>query len=136
MSTILPFCPKCESLMNYTKSELICSLCDYKEDIKSKSKLRSTVYKSDFSGSIDPSIIYDEALRRTTKIKCTNMACPSNDIKQWGKRTAEGFLIQRDMVISNYHDRDDRVNTYVCRICKMITLPKITTTKLLEAISD
>jgi len=131
-TSTLPFCPQCESLMNHAGSELECELCDYKETMTTKSKLRSTIYKATVVTDVNLSVVYDQSLRRTCKVQCANASCDSNDIEKWGGYTDDGILIQPDMVIINYHDREDRVNTYICRICKTTTLPSMTVEELLS----
>lgn len=131
-TSTLPFCPQCESLMNYAGTELKCELCEYTEPMTSKTKLRSTIYKANVSTAVNPSVIHDQSLRRTSKIECSNASCAVNDPKKWGGTNEDGILIQPDMVIINYHDRDDRVNTYICRVCKTATLPSMSVEELLS----
>lgn len=102
--------------MNYNKEETVCEQCNYKEPMKSR-KLKSTIYISSNRTDAGDSIIYDQALKSTSKVMCANKACPSRDINKWGTYTPSGFRIQPDMAIMNYNDRSNRVNTYVCRIC-------------------
>lgn len=117
MSTILPYCPKCNSLMKYHEQKTHCEQCEYTEDMQS-GKLKSTIYVSTSRSDAGDGIIYDQALLSTSKVICANEQCPSRDINKWGTYTESGFLIQPDMAIMNYHDRSNRINTYVCRICK------------------
>jgi DNA-directed RNA polymerase subunit M/transcription elongation factor TFIIS len=121
MESNIAFCPKCETHMVYKGSLLECLSCSYVEEVKTITKLMSTVYKANASSRIDSSTIYDPCIRRTYKIDCINTECPSNDITQWGKRTNDGILIQPDTILVNYHDKVERRNTYICRICKSST---------------
>ena len=110
--------------MTYSGTELTCELCEYKQNLAKRTKLKSTIYKSVMDKKINMSVVYDQSLHRTSKIDCINAECPTHDIEKWGQHTDDGFLIQPDMVMMNYYDKEDRINTYVCCVCKHTTLPQ------------
>lgn len=131
MSTHLNFCPKCGSLLNVSKDEadkigMTCMSCDYTRDIEDCALLHVNVIEDSSKGSLNYSMIYDSAVRRTANVVCMSEKCPSNDAKKWGTRGDNGILIQPDLMIINFNDVD-RKSTYICRICGSTFQPSIKT---------
>lgn len=122
-SSTLTFCPECSTLMDFTEEKVLCSLCNYSTPMTTR-KLKATIYKSGLQTTHSPSVVYDNALKRTTKVPCSNPSCDTHRVVAWGTRTKDGFLIGPDMVMMNYQDPNDRINTYVCCVCKSVTLPR------------
>jgi hypothetical protein len=105
--------------MGYKDTELFCEQCGYQQVMVS-GKLKTTIYKHGNRGDRGETgngVIYDLALKSTSCVKCSNKECQSLDVNQWGNYTNDGMLIQPSMVITNYHDKANRINTYVCRVC-------------------
>jgi DNA-directed RNA polymerase subunit M/transcription elongation factor TFIIS len=120
----LQFCPKCSTLMSHDKANIVCSQCGEKAKMKS-GKVKSTIYSTKTTITVNDGVVYDMALKKTCKVVCSNGACDSNSIEKWGQRTEDGFLIQPDMLIMNYHDKADRTNTYICCVCKTLNAPHV-----------
>lgn len=117
----MAFCPKCKTLLSfqYKDTEFVrhCSSCNFVERITENVKVKSTIYKTEnVTGEIQEGVIHDRALLRTSKIKCPNSSCPTADKSLWGTKV-KGILVHPDMCIMNYTDLENRVNTYVCRVC-------------------
>lgn len=126
-SSMLEFCPKCQTLLLTEKEDadvmLKCPNCDYKKDIKGRHVIHTNKYKDQTSSRQVPyATIYDDAIKRTTRVKCNNTECPSLDTEQWGTRTDRGIMVEPNVIVSTVYDAD-RVATYICRVCGQIFRP-------------
>jgi DNA-directed RNA polymerase subunit M/transcription elongation factor TFIIS len=121
------FCPTCKALLvtdNEGEVSKKCPICSFTRPIEQRHLLRSNKFK-DHGNAIELpyGMLYDDAVKRSTKIACQDEECPSKDIEQWGNMTTNNIRIQPDTMIINYNDRN-RVATYVCRICGLVYKPK------------
>jgi len=66
--------------------------------------------------------VYDDAVTRTTRIKCRNEDCASLDPGKWGSTTERGFKVEPSVLVATAYD-PDRIATYICRICGHIFRP-------------
>ncbi len=128
MATKLHFCPKCETLLNYEVSNSVtslkCSNCPHEEELQGGQVLKTSIYGGDgaMAATITKAAIYDPALRRSCVITCPNAMCESNNPDMLGQ-SKDGRLIQHDVCITN-HTSVNRVNTYICRICRSVFTPE------------
>lgn len=123
----LTFCPNCGTLLDYTTNEdhgtvIQCSNCTYFERVSGQRKLRSTIYHTKGRAGVDSSTIYDNSIKRTSKITCVNSECPSIDPTKWGSYNENGLLVQPDISVINYNSVN-KINTYICRICQKMFTP-------------
>ena len=125
MATKLHFCPKCETLLNYEVSNsttsLKCSNCPYEAKLEGGQVLKTSIYggAGAMSATITKAAIHDPALRRSCVIVCPNTQCDSNNLEMLGQHNKEGRFIQPEVCITN-HTSVNRVNTYICRICRSV----------------
>lgn len=126
-NTLLEFCPKCQTLLQAEKDDtkvlMKCSNCVYSKDIEGRHIIHSNKIKDDHTNQQVPfATIYDSAIKRTTRVKCRNTNCDSNNPKKWGSVTDRGFKVEPNVMIATVYDAN-RVATYVCRICGKIFRP-------------
>jgi hypothetical protein len=127
MATKLHFCPQCETLLMYVTTPdasaltaLKCTNCTYQTIVPSKQTIKTSIYGgTNLSATITKAAVYDPTLRRSCTIVCQNAKCDSNDLKKLGTYNDEGRLIQPEVCVTN-HTSINRVNTYICRICRTI----------------
>ena len=131
----LSFCPNCQTLLDTERDEKVylkCPSCSYTQDLKVGHLLHSNklTTKGQPSGTIELpyAMIFDSAVKRTTKVKCVSSECLSNVLSKWGTFTDRGILIQPDTMVINFQD-PDRISTYICRVCGNIFRPKTTITQ-------
>lgn len=102
---------------------MMCPTCSHREVMNECHIIRSTQLKTRQASSFLPfAMIYDAAVPRSTKVKCPEASCPTQDPEQWGSLTERNIRVQPDVMITNYTD-PDRVSTYVCRICGAVFRP-------------
>lgn len=124
----LLFCPNCQTLLDTERSDTVflkCPSCDYTKELTEGHLLHSnklTKSTDAVTAELPFAMIYDRAVKRSTKVKCPAVDCASNDSTQWGKYTDNGVRIQPETMLINYQD-PDRVSTYVCRVCANIYRP-------------
>lgn len=124
---LLEFCPKCQTLLLTEKDEsdvfLKCPNCQYHRDIDGLHLIHSNKFKDDRSTRQVPfSTIYDNAVKRTTRVPCRNADCPSLDKDKWGTDTERGIKVEPNVMIATVYDVN-RVATYICRICGDVFRP-------------
>lgn len=124
---LLEFCPKCQTLLLTAKDEnnvlLQCPNCVYYREIDGRHLIHSNKFRDDHSTEQVPyCTIFDSAVKRTTRVPCTNASCPSLDIDQWGSETDRGIKVQPDVMIATVYDAN-RIATYICRICGHVFRP-------------
>ncbi len=129
MATKLHFCPQCETLLMYVTTPdarggltaLKCSNCTYETVVPSKQTIKTSIYGggANLSATITKAAVYDPTLRRSCMIVCQNPKCDSNNPEKLGTYNDEGRLIQPEVCVTN-HTSVNRVNTYICRICRTI----------------
>ena len=115
----MEFCPHCNTILSVATEDGYmqqrCSNCGHKEIIGTGRLVKATNYK--FTGTtLNPSMIYDRALAKTTKVKCVRAECDSNNPTKLGQVRPDGVRIQTDILLTN-HISEERVMTYICRIC-------------------
>jgi DNA-directed RNA polymerase subunit M/transcription elongation factor TFIIS len=113
------FCPKCDTLLaSETEESTIkqtCPNCDYKKTLDKSMLMRVNDYSKSAIKSMNRSMIYDSALRRTNTIDCPNPGCESLDLSKWGS-TLDGRVIQPSISLTNFFS-NDRITTYICNTC-------------------
>lgn len=120
--SVLKFCPKCNSLFNYTSDEaerlqLLCKSCGFKESTERAGVIHVKFVQEADSGISHYALPHGEtkhevALFRTTKLKCPNMKCPSLDVEQWkedGTNLPVTYLLNQPQV--------DRSMYMLCSVC-------------------
>jgi len=126
--TLLEFCPKCQTLLSTEKDEadvlLKCSNCDYTRPISGLHMIHSNKHKAGAhtTKQVPYATVYDDAVTRTTRIKCRNEDCASLDPGKWGSTTERGFKVEPSVLVATAYD-PDRIATYICRICGHIFRP-------------
>lgn len=103
------FCDNCDNIL-YPEEEddkliLLCKHCGHKEENK-QTLIVKKMYKNNVSASHFnlAYVIYDNTLRRTTKIKCPNPKCVSHDDK----------ALQESVIMI---DKSTKRKMYVCVNC-------------------
>ena len=123
------FCPKCDTLLSPEtvegKLQLICSNCAYSESLDETTSMRVNVHSAETVKSMNKSMIYDSALRRTNTIDCVNPDCVSLDPTKWGT-LVDGRVVQPSISLTNFFS-EDRVTTYICNTCGQTFHPKVDT---------
>jgi DNA-directed RNA polymerase subunit M/transcription elongation factor TFIIS len=125
MATKLHFCPQCESMLQYVvnmkDTKLKCPNCHYEDALKGGQSLKTSIYggTAAMSATITKAAIYDPSLRRSCVISCPNSECYCNKPEMLGQFNKEGRLIQPEVCVTN-HTSINRVNTYICRICRAV----------------
>lgn len=124
---LLEFCPKCLTLLLTEKDEsdvfLKCPNCEYRREIDGRHLIHSNKFKDDRTTRQVPfCTIYDNAVKRTTRVPCRNKDCPSLDREKWGTDTDRGIKVEPNVMIANVYDIN-RVATYICRICRHVFRP-------------
>lgn len=130
MSTnkLLEFCPDCHTLLITEKNSesgvvLKCSNCAYSREITGSHMIHSNKIRGDNTTKYVPfCAIYDSAVKRSTRIRCYNKECPSHNPEMWGQETEQGIKIEPNVMITSVYS-DDRIATYICRICHEIFRP-------------
>lgn len=120
--SVLKFCPKCNSLFNYTSDEtdklqLICKSCGYKEDTARSGVIHVKFVQEEESGVSHYALPNKEtkhevSLFRTTKFKCPNEKCPSHDMTTWkedGTNLPVTYLFNQP--------QEDRSMYMLCTVC-------------------
>lgn len=115
----LNFCEKCKILLTFRDGQMVCSNCNLVTPIPGGTKLKTTIHNTNTNSPIESSSVFDKGLKHRSDIMCKNQDCPSNDVKKLGTRTANGLLVQHDVVVSNFNN-PDRINTYVCCVCNHV----------------
>ena len=124
-SKLLEFCPVCQSLMTAQSDEefklsLACKNCGHTAESDGATKiLKSTRMTHELNRErLNASMIYDTALRKSARIACPTVSCPSRDARNWGSRVPDtGIVIQPAVAITNFTSRD-RVAEYICLACR------------------
>jgi DNA-directed RNA polymerase subunit M/transcription elongation factor TFIIS len=113
------FCPKCDTLLSPEtvegKVQLNCSNCAYTENLDTTTLMRVNVHSVGTVKSMNKSMIYDSALRRTNTIECVNQECESLDPTKWGTNV-DGRTVQPSISLTNFFS-EDRISTYICNTC-------------------
>lgn len=125
--TLLEFCPKCQTLLITEKDDtevlLKCNNCEYTKEITTRHTIHSNKHKDDHANRVIPySTIYDDAVKRTTRVICKNSDCPSLNLERWGTVTENGIKVEPNVIVSTVYD-PDKIATYICRICGHIFRP-------------
>ena len=116
---MMNFCPQCNTLLHTVMEDgsmqQRCTNCSYKDTINKGRVIKATTYNS--TGiKLNPSMIYDEGLRRTSRVRCVRSDCDSNDPSKLGQIRSDGMRIQTDILLTS-HTSEERVITYICRLC-------------------
>jgi len=120
----LNFCDLCDSLQmpenNDGVMQLVCINCGNKTaPVKDRVVIHRNYMKKAFNKEyLTDAMIYDTALRHTSRIRCPNTACDCHDMSKWGKPSSSGsgIIVQPDVVQTNFTS-PDKTAVYICRIC-------------------
>lgn len=127
MNRLIKFCPNCDALFTYTKSDddnslvLLCRSCGHTQETDKhdqKKGILSVKMVRDFSSSVQKfalptkSTSYDTTLYHTTHMKCPNDACKSKVFSEWKE---DGTNIPCVKTLNRPHQ--NRLMYFVCGVC-------------------
>jgi hypothetical protein len=94
-----------------------CLGCYKLEDLADNTTFKRSLHRQSDQTTISSVATFDPSLKRTSRVQCIKKSCISNDPQEWGKWTDDGILIGPQVCVVN-HTNQDRVNTYICNVCK------------------
>lgn len=103
--SILKFCPKCDSLFNYSNNDsgkliLMCNSCGFSVESDDTNILR-TKYVQETTSSAQSYALptrntrYDKCMYRTAKLECKNPECESLDVTKWDEKPPEVLMFNQ-----------------------------------------
>jgi DNA-directed RNA polymerase subunit M/transcription elongation factor TFIIS len=123
------FCPDCQTLLSTNKDDaegsvlLKCPNCNFSRPIETLHIIHSNTFKDDHGTQHIPyATIFDPAVKRTTRVPCSDSECPTRDPAKWGTFNERGIKVEPSVLIATVYD-PNRLATYVCRICGNIFKP-------------
>jgi DNA-directed RNA polymerase subunit M/transcription elongation factor TFIIS len=122
---MIDFCPNCNSILtsqcdvDTQQLVLSCINCNYTKNVSGENRtLKRTIIAKDINReTINPSMLYDRALRHTSWIICPNSMCPTKNASNWHETVADtGLKCFPTVMVTNFTSAD-KTATYICKTC-------------------